>query len=307
MLDKRSLEGVWFALSAYLFWGLAAPYFKWLEHVGPFEILSQRVLWSVVLLLGLLAATRQLGTLRIPPRSLGKLILTSMLLAANWLIFIFAVTNDNIAATSLGYFINPLISVLFGMIFLSERLRPLQWVSIIIAAAGIAFQIFYYGQLPWLSLALAFSFSFYGLLRKNLNLPSIAGLTIETLIILPAAIAYLVWLHVNDSMDFGHLDLKTDALLIMSSVVTSFPLLCFAAAVTRLSLTVVGMFQYIAPSMSLIIAVTIYNEPFGIDRMVTFTCIWIALAIFTAESWYFHRKIASRYQPQASNSATTIN
>lgn len=298
MFDKRSLEGAWFALSAYLFWGLIAIYFKWLEHVEPLEILSHRVLWSVVLLFGILAVTGQLGTLRIAPRLLGKLVLTASLLAINWLIFIYSVTTNNIAATSLGYFINPLISVFLGMIFLAERLRPLQWVSITIAAAGIAFQVLYYGQLPWLSLALAFSFGFYGLLRKNMNLPSVAGLTVETIIVSPAAIAWLVWLSMNDRMEFGQLGLQTDVLLIMGGFVTSFPLLCFAAAVTRLSLTVVGMFQYIAPTMSLIIAVVIYDEPFGIDRIVTFTCIWIALAIFTAESLYFQRKITSRLQPE---------
>lgn len=298
MFEKRAIQGAWFALAAYLFWGLVAVYFKWLEHVEPLEILSHRVLWSVVLLLGILAVTGQLGALRIPPRLLGKLVLTSALLAANWLIFIFAVTNNNIAATSLGYFINPLISVFLGTIFLAERLRPLQWLSIAIAGSGIGFQIFYYGQLPWLSLALAFSFSFYGLLRKNLNLPSVAGLAVETIIVSPAAIAYLAWLGMNNRLQFGQLGMETDVLLIMGGFVTSFPLLCFAAAVTRLSLTVVGMFQYIAPTMSLIIAVVIYDEPFGIDRIVTFVCIWVALAIFSTESLHFHRKISSRVYQQ---------
>lgn len=298
MFEKRAIQGARFALTAYLFWGMVAVYFKWLEHVAPLEILSHRVLWSVVLLLGILAVTGQLGALRIPPRLLGKLVLTSALLAANWLIFIFAVTNNNIAATSLGYFINPLISVFLGMIFLAERLRPLQWLSIAIAGSGIGFQIFYYGQLPWLSLALAFSFSFYGLLRKNLNLPSVAGLAVETIIVSPAAIGYLAWLAMNNRMEFGQLGIETDVLLIMGGFVTSFPLLCFAAAVTRLSLTVVGMFQYIAPTISLIIAVVIYDEPFGIGRIVMFVCIWVALAIFSTESLYFHRKISSRAYQQ---------
>lgn len=297
MFDKRSLQGAWFALAAYLFWGMAAVYFKWLEHVEPFEILSHRVVWSVILLLGILAVTGQLGTLRIQPRLLGKLVMTATLLATNWLIFIFAVTNNNIAATSLGYFINPLISVFLGVIFLAERLRPLQWLSILIAGGGIGFQVLYYGQLPWLSLALAFSFSFYGLLRKNMNLPPVAGLAVETIIVSPAALAYLAWLTMSDSMQFGELGLSTDVLLIMGGFVTSFPLLCFAAAVARLSLTVVGMFQYIAPTMSLIIAVVIYDEPFGIDRMVTFACIWVALIIFTVEGLYVQRKIMSRIHP----------
>ena len=271
-------------------------YFKWLQHVDPLEILSHRVLWSVVLLLGILVATRQMDALRIAPGKLWKLVITSALLATNWLIFIYAVTNNNIAATSLGYFINPLVSVFLGMIFLGERLRPLQWLAIAIAAFGILFQLVYYGSLPALSLGLAFSFGFYGLLRKNLNLPSVAGLTVETIIVSPAALAWLIWLATQDTMAFAHVGAGTDILLILAGFVTSFPLLCFAAAVTRLSLTAAGMFQYIAPSMSLGIAVLIYNEPFGFDRVVTFSCIWMALAIFTTESIWFHQKITSRLE-----------
>lgn len=297
MFEKRTIEGAWFALAAYGFWGVVPIYFKWVDHVDPLEILSHRVIWSVVLLLAILAATRQLPSLAIAPRGLWKPGLTAALLSANWLIFIFAVTNNNITATSLGYFINPLVSVLLGMIFLGERLRPLQWVAIAIAASGILFQLIWYGKLPWISLALAFSFGFYGLLRKNFNLPSVAGLAIETMIVFPIALVYLLWLSSANELVFASLDTDTDVLLIMSGLVTSFPLLCFAAAVTRLSLTAVGMFQYLAPSMSLIIAVLIYDEPFGIDRIVTFSCIWIALAIFSTESIHFHRKIHSRLEP----------
>ncbi|MBD3646191.1 MAG: EamA family transporter RarD [Pseudomonadales bacterium] len=297
MFEKRAIEGAWFALAAYGFWGIVPIYFKWVDHVDPLEILSHRVIWSVVLLLAILAITGQLPSLRIPPQRLWKLAVTAALLSANWLIFIFAVTNDNITATSLGYFINPLVSVLLGMIFLGERLRPLQWIAIMIAASGILFQLFWYGKLPWISLALAFSFGFYGLLRKNFNLPSIAGLAVETMIVCPLAMAFLIWLYTSDAMAFGTVNLTTDMLLIMGGVVTSFPLLCFAAAVTRLSLTAAGMFQYLAPSMSLVIAVAVYDEPFGIDRIITFSCIWVALAIFSVESINFHRKIHSRLEP----------
>jgi chloramphenicol-sensitive protein RarD len=292
VFDRQSLHGAYFALAAYLFWGVAPIYFKLVSHVSPLEIVSQRVLWSVLLLFCILVYLRKLDALKLPRQNWWKIACTASLLACNWLIFVYAVLNDNIVEASLGYFINPLVSVFLGMIFLKERLRPLQWMAIAIAASGIAFQLVYFARVPWIALALAFSFGFYGLTRKNLGLHSAAGLTLESLIVSPFALTYLAWLAYSGGLQFGHVDLRTDLLLAMSGFVTSFPLLCFAAAVTRLSLTAVGMFQYIAPSLSLILAVTIYGEPFGVDRAVTFTCIWIALALFTVETLYHHRRLA---------------
>ena len=277
MFDSRTLQGAYFALSAYMFWGVVPIYFKFLNHVSAPEILIHRVLWSIFLLLAILAYTGNLDKLRVKPKVLASLALTSALLATNWLIFIYAVLDNNIVETSLGYFINPLVSVFLGMIFLSERLRPLQWVAIGIVGIGIGFQLFYFGAIPWLALALAFSFGFYGLIRKNLNLHSVAGLAVETIIASPVALIGLWWLYDSGEMKFGAVDMNTNLLLVMGGLVTSFPLLCFAAAVTRLSLTVIGMFQYLAPSISLIIAVTIYHEPFGLDRLVTFACIWCGI------------------------------
>jgi len=292
MFDKRTMHGAYFALGAYLFWGIIPVYFKMIAHVSPWEILGHRVVWSVVLLLCILAATNQLSALKVEARVIKYLILTSVLLSLNWLVFIYAILNNNIVETSLGYFINPLISVFLGMIFLSERLRPLQWVAVVIASSGIIIQLIYYGEVPLIALTLAFSFGFYGLVRKNLNLPSLVGLTLESLIMLPFAVAGLAWLYHEGRLDFVNADIQTSVLLTLGGIVTSFPLLCFAAAVTRLSLTAMGMFQYIAPSLSLIIAILVYNEPFGIDRMITFSCIWGALLIFTAEAFYHHRKLA---------------
>lgn len=294
MFEKRTLHGAYFATAAYVFWGFAPIYFKWVGHVDPLEIVAQRVVWSVILLLGILLYLGRLDALRLPRSNWWKIAATAILLSCNWLLFIYAVVNNNIVETSLGYFINPLVSVFLGMIFLRERLRPLQWIAILIAASGILFQLFYYAKVPFIALALAFSFGFYGLIRKNLNLHSVGGLTIETLIIAPVALTYLFWLQSAGQLAFAHIDLRTDLLLVMAGFVTSFPLLCFAAAVTRLSLTAAGMFQYIAPSLSLAVAVLIYDEPFGIDRVVTFTCIWIALAIFTVETLYFHRRLGRR-------------
>lgn len=295
MFDQTTKHGAYFALSAYTFWGVAPIYFKWVSHVTPVEILIQRIIWSVVLLLILLAYTGQLKALRVPIKKLALIFISATLLSANWLIFIYAVINNNIVETSLGYFINPLVSVFLGMIFLKERLRPLQWVAIVITAIGIGLQLAFFGEVPWIALILAFSFGFYGLIRKHLGLPAIAGLALETLMVLPLGLLGLVWLFQSGDMKFLVTDWQTDLLLIAAGFVTTFPLLCFAAAVTRLSLTAAGMFQYIAPSLSLLVAVFLYGEPFTADRQLAFGFIWFALLLFTAESLQHHRKLASRY------------
>jgi len=290
MFEQRTIHGAYFALSAFLFWGAIPIYFKSIDHVSALEIVCHRVIWSVVLLMVILFFTKQLFALKFEARLYKRLLVPATLLSINWLIFIYAVNNNNIVETSLGYFINPLVSVFLGMIFLSERLRPLQWVAIVIAALGILYQLIYFGAIPWIALSLAFSFGFYGLCRKKLNLPTVIGLAMETIIILPFAILGLLWFYATGKLDFGYVDIQTDLLLILGGFVTSFPLLCFAAAVTRLSLTACGMFQYIAPSLALVIAVVIYNEPFDVDQFTTFACIWVALIIFTAESLYHHTK-----------------
>lgn len=291
-IDEKVLQGIYYALTAFTFWGLVPIYFKWVDHVSPWEILAHRVVWAVILLLCILAYTGQLKELRVPPAYLPKLFVTAALLSVNWLVFIYAVVNGNIAETSLGYFINPLVSVFLGLVFLKEKLRPLQWIAIIIAAAGIGIQLVFFGDVPWFALALAFSFGFYGLLRKNLNMHPIGGLAIETIIVLPFAVAFLIWTAGIGMLSFGD-SIRVDLLLALGGFVTSFPLLCFNAAVTRLSLTAIGMFQYIAPSMSLILAVAYYGEPFELKRMLTFACIWIALAIFTSEAVMHHRRITA--------------
>lgn len=289
-MDQRTAQGLYFALSAYLFWGVAPVYFKWVNHVSPLEILAHRVVWALVLLLAILAYTGQLRELHLPGNRLPKLLLSAALLGANWLLFIHAIIDNNITETSLGYYINPLVSVFLGVIFLKEGLRPLQWLAIAIAAAGILVQLVLADAIPWIALGLAFSFGFYGLLRKNLNMHAIAGLTIETLILLPFALTYLAWSAHGGQLSFGS-HLPTTGLLLLGGFVTAFPLLCFNAAVTRLSLTVIGMFQYLAPSLALLIAVFYYAEPFGPARAITFGCTWLALALFSLEAWHHHKHI----------------
>ena len=299
MFDRETLHGAYFALAAYTFWGVIPVYFKALDHVSPLEIVSQRVVWSVILLLAILWYMGRFDTIRLPARDWWKVILSASLLSGNWLTFIYAVVHDNIVETSLGYFINPLVSVLLGMVFLNERLRPLQWIAVSIAGLGIAYQLLFYGHVPWIALTLAFSFGFYGLTRKRLGLHAVGGLAMETMVICPAALACLAWLAWHGRMQFAHAGIGTDVLLALSGFVTSFPLLCFAASVRRLSLTAAGMFQYIAPSMSLVIAVTVYDENFGSSRIITFSCIWLALAIFTFESLYHHNRLHRQSVRQA--------
>jgi len=290
-------------LAAYCIWGVAPIYFKLVGHVQPLEIIAHRVTWSAILLMAVLALSGKLGELRLPLKSLGWLLLSAMLLACNWLIFVFAVLNDQIIDTSLGYFINPLVSVFLGIFFLGERLRPLQWLALSIAFLGVMIQLVVLGHLPLISLALAFSFGFYGLIRKNLNLPAVSGLALETLIILPFALGYLVWQQAQGALAFSNLSLETDLLLVLGGVITSLPLLFFAGAVTRLSLTTVGIFQYLAPSLTLLLAVFYFEEPFNRVQFATFFCVWVSIVIFTTESLGYHRK-HYRDHARASNDAS---
>jgi len=303
MFDRKTLQGGYFALAAYCIWGVTPIYFKLVSHVQPLEIIAHRVTWSAVLLIAVLALSGKLGELRSPLKSLGWLLLSAMLLACNWLIFVFAVLNDQIIDTSLGYFINPLVSVFLGIFFLGERLRPLQWLALSIAFLGVMIQLVVLGHLPLISLALAFSFGFYGLIRKNLNLPAVSGLALETLIILPFALGYLVWQQAQGALAFSNLSLETDLLLVLGGVVTSLPLLFFAGAVTRLSLTTVGIFQYLAPSLTLLLAVFYFEEPFNRVQFATFFCVWVSIVIFTTEALGYHRK-HYRDHARASNDAS---
>ena len=289
-LGAQQRQGVYFALSAYAFWGVAPVYFKWVAQVSPWEILSHRVIWALILLLAILAYMGELRRLKVPLSTLPRILVSATLISANWLVFIYAVVNNNITETALGYFINPLVSIFLGVTFLHESLRPLQWTAVGIAAIGILIQVLLFGQVPWIALALAFSFGFYGLYRKSLGLHAVAGLALETALVLPVALMFLVlWQH-QGAMVFGT-DIETSLLLMLGGFVTAFPLLCFAAAVTRLSLTVLGFIQYLAPSVSLLLAVFYYGEPFDTGRLISFSCIWAALAIFSTESWYHQRKM----------------
>ncbi|MEZ5559077.1 MAG: EamA family transporter RarD [Pseudomonadales bacterium] len=290
MSDQRA--GVWFALAAYLFWGFAPIYFKLLDFATPLEIIAHRVVWSVVVLLGLIALRRQYGNLRrLGARRVAWLALSGVLVSVNWGVFVWALLNDRMLETSLGYYINPLVNVVLGGLFLGEWLRPAQKVAVVLAMLGVVNEIVGVGVLPWAGLLLALSFGCYGLVRKRLGVDSAVGLGVETLLMLPLALGYLgwAWLHGGGALARG--DTVELGLLAAGGLVTVFPLVCFAAAALRLPLSVLGFFQYLAPSITFLLAVFVYGEPFRLSQTITFGCIWLALVIFSTEGLYHHRRL----------------
>lgn len=289
-------RGIILALSAYTLWGIAPIYFKALQHVGPLEILSHRVIWSVLFLAGILAFTR--GWHRVKavirqPRLLMMLTATALLVGTNWLIFIWAVNNNFMLNASLGYYINPLINVLLGMLFLGERLRPMQWLAVLLAGGGVMVQLIQFGSLPWIALALATSFGCYGLLRKKVNVDAASGLFLETAILLPLALFYVLVLADSPTADWALNPLSTNLLLVAAGIVTTLPLLCFTGAATKLKLSTLGFFQYIGPSMMFLLAISLYGEQFTADKGYTFAFIWGALLVFIWDA-IRHRRRAGR-------------
>ena len=272
--------GILYAVLAYGIWGLFPVYWKLLGSISALEILSHRVIWSSILLLGILFCYQRgqdLIELLQKPKQLLPLLASASILAFNWGLYIYGVNSDRIVETSLGYFINPLVSVLLGVILLRERLRWVQWIAFGLASAGVTYSIFAVGQVPWIALGLAFSFGIYGFLRKTIVVKPLLGLTVETCLLTPVAIAYLA-LHPGNY--FGQNGWIT-LLLIGCGVVTSVPLLCFNSAVQLLPLSTMGFLQYIAPSLQLIIGIWLYREPFTKNDLIVFSLIWTALAIYS--------------------------
>jgi chloramphenicol-sensitive protein RarD len=283
---SRSSLGLVYGLAAYAIWGLTPIYFKAIATVPPLEVLAHRIVWSVLILGGLLLIQRRvrdaLDVLR-SPRTLALLLLTTTLIACNWFVFIYAIVTDRLLQTSLGYFINPLVSVVLGVVVLNERLSRAEKVALLLAAVGVAYQTALAGDFPWISLVLASSFAFYGLLRKIANVGALVGLMVETAILGPLSLGYLVWLGSTGALDFGRGDAALDLLLVMAGVTTTVPLLLFTKAARLLPLKVIGFLQYLAPSMTFVLAVVFYNEPLEAHTMITFGCIWTALIIFTVD------------------------
>ncbi|WNC68931.1 EamA family transporter RarD [Thalassotalea nanhaiensis] len=284
-------SGVLNALAAYSMWGLAPLYFKLLEHVSAPEILVHRIIWSFVLLVIIVLAMgnwRKVQRILVNPKMLAWLLLTSVVLGANWLIFIWAINNYFILEASLGYFINPLFSVALGMLFLGERLRKWQKIAVVFALCGVIIQLISIGSIPVIALGLAGTFGIYGLFRKKLMVESVPGLLIESALMLPLAIIY--WLLFMDTPTSNMLvnDTSLNITLIAAGLVTTAPLICFTAAAKRLSLATLGFFQYLGPTIMFILAIALFKEQLIFEKLLTFVFIWFAIAIY---SWDSIRKI----------------
>ena len=282
-MKPAAREGVAAALGAYTLWGLVPIFFKQLDNVPALEIIAHRVVWSLLLVGGLLAVRGQLTPVWRHARNLRTLLraaIAAALVMTNWLVFVWAVNVDRILETSLGYFITPLVSIVLAVVVLHERLRPRQWVAVVFALIGVALEGWRMGGLPWVSLVLAATFGSYGLLRKQLPVDAAGGLLLETACAAPIALAYLLWL--GSSGNFGQTT-ATDTLLIASGAVTAIPLLLFAIGARRLPLATMGFLQYVAPSLSFLVAIVYYGEPMNLARLFAFIAIWAGLALYSAD------------------------
>lgn len=286
-LQAERRGGVPFGVGAYLCWGLFPLYWPLLEPAGSLEILAHRVVWSLVFVVGLLTVTGRwsqfLAILR-QPRLLAWLSLASVVIAVNWGAFIYGVTHERVIETSLGYFINPLVTVMLGVVLLGERLRRLQWAAVGLGAVAVTILTIDYGRVPTIALAVATSFAIYGFVKKKLDLGTVEGLGAETMLLTPVALAYLAWLTLDGSLAFGHEGWGNVALLVGTGVVTAIPLLLFGAAATRLSLTTIGLLQYLGPALQFILGLVVFGEEMTGPRWIGFVLVWSALVLFTTDA-----------------------
>ncbi len=288
-------KGIASAAGAYALWGFFPIYFKALHAAPADQIVAHRFAWSFLFLILLVILRRELPSLRasLNPRTVLIYLGAGILLAGNWGLYVWGVNAGHVVETSLGYFINPLVSVVLGVIFLRERLRTMQWVPVALAAAGVLYLTLSYGKLPWIALGLAFTFGFYGLVKKLAPLGSLHGLTLETSTLLLVALGYLVVAEVRGVGSFGHVAPLTSLLLALSGIITAIPLLLFATGARSVPLSTLGLLQYIAPTLQFLIGVFLYHESFTPDRMIGFSIIWLALILFSAESFLTARRSAA--------------
>jgi chloramphenicol-sensitive protein RarD len=280
-------RGIFYAIGAYFLWGIFPIYWKLIHDVPALEIIGHRVVWAFLFALIVVAATKSWGGLKTAfkhRRILLTFVTTGILLSINWLVYVWAVNAGFIVETSLGYFINPLVNVVLGVIFLRERLRLWQWIPVGIASLGVLYLTISYGSLPWIGLTLAFSFGTYGLLKKTASLNSIHGFTLETGFLFLPALAYLTFLGFTGEGAFPHGSALETALLVLTGVATGLPLLLFGAAARLIPLSTLGFIQYLAPTLQFLIGVFVYHEAFSSDRMVGFGLIWFALIIYSIDS-----------------------
>lgn len=295
-MDKttpRSISGAIFGAAAFLIWGISPLYWKTLTAVPALEIVAHRVVWSFLLLMPLILFRKRwkefLSTLT-DWRSMAILAVTSLFVSCNWLVYIWAINNGFLLQASLGYYINPLVNVLLGTLFLRERLRSLQGLAVLLAGSGVIYLTIVYGQFPWIACILAFTFGLYGLIRKVIAVGSLVGLTMETFLLTAPALGYLIYLDMNGSAAFVKVSLQIDLLLTGTSVMTALPLLLFAMSARRVRLTTLGFLQYIAPSCMFVMAVFVYLEPFRTEQLTSFVLIWTALAVYSIDSVVHYRR-----------------
>jgi chloramphenicol-sensitive protein RarD len=295
--SPASGPGALSAATAFFIWGTVPVYWKQMTAVNASELIAHRLVWSLVFLLGVVAWQRDFATLRpglASARALGLNFLASVLLTLNWGVYVWAVNAGHVIETSLGYFLVPLCNVAVGSLVLHEKLRPLQWTAIGLAALGVLLLLVRIGHIPWIALSLAGTWTSYGLLKKKSDLGPIAGLTVETLLLFPLAAGMLLWWHHTGAGALGRVDLRTHVFVLSVGMVTAVPLLLFAYGARRIRLTTLGLLQYIAPSVQFLIGLFLYREPFDAARFQAFGLIWIGLVVYSADTFWTQRRLLLR-------------
>lgn len=289
---SEQLRGGIAAGAGFLFWGIVPIYWKQMQGVPAHELIAHRITWSLVLLLGVIAWRKGFHQLR-PAfaswRAFGTNLLSSVLLSINWLVYVWAVNNGHVIESSLGYFLTPLGNVALGFLFLHERLRGLQWTAMGFAALGVLLLLVGVGHVPWIALTLAATWSSYGILKKKSSLGSVAGLTVETLILLPAAVVALLWWHHTGEGALGRVDARMHVFVLSVGVITAIPLLLFAYGAQRIRLATLGLLQYLSPTVQFLIGIYWFREPFDSGRLAAFSLIWCGLILYTADSFWSQR------------------
>lgn len=291
--DRRELStseaaGLGFGIGAFGVWSLTPFYFKELSNLGPVEIVAHRIVWCAAILLLILSISRQWPAVRAAfatPRVLWTLAASAAVNGLNWAVFIYSVISDQLVAGALGYYLNPLFSVLIGFVILRERLSRLQWLAVAFAAAGVANRFIALGEVPWIALTIAICFATYGYIRKTVAAGSATGLFVECVLLSPLCLGWLIWLGLQGTGAFGVSGPAWDLFIAASGIITAVPLLMFAAGARRIKLATIGLLQYLTPSFYLVMAVFLYGEHFGVSELITFGLIWLALALYTAEIW----------------------
>ena len=301
-------KGVLFALAGYAIWGFFPLYFKTLQAAPAFQIMAHRVVWSLLLMTAILVFRKELKPMlsAATPRIVFLYAIAGTLLAINWVTYVWGVNAGYVVEASLGYFINPLVSVLLGVIFLQERLRPLQWVPVVLAAAGVTYLTVSMGKLPWIALVLAFSFGLYGLMKKITPLGSLQGLTLETAAVFLPALIYLIIEQVRGVGAFVNAGVSTTLLLAATGVVTVIPLIFFSAGTKLIPLTTVGLLQYITPTTQFLLGVFVFKEAFSSNQVVGFVIIWTALILFTVENLRHNRPVRARLAVSTASSSSQV-